>query len=57
MTVYNFLQFFMYAIDWQSPGVFTCTQALPFSRSECKITYWQCAHKGKDFFSFFGDKT
>ena len=33
----------MYAIDWQSLGVFTCTPALPEARSEGRMTDWQSA--------------
>ena len=33
----------MYAIDWQSPGVFARTQALPVARSQGPMTDWLSA--------------
>ena len=39
----NFSTIFMYAIDWQSPGVFTCTPALPDAGTEGRMTDWQSA--------------
>ena len=49
ITFYNFLKpeipnlsmTFMYSIDWQSPGVLTCTPAIPVASSESRITDWE----------------
>ena len=47
----------MYAIDWQSPGVFAYTPSMPVSMSEGRMTDWQCASCGADNLTASGNST
>ena len=40
----NFLTIFMYAVDWQSLGVWACTPALPVGNSEGRVEHLGLHH-------------